>query len=116
MGSIYFDSLGVQYCASLDPSSEDTWISTSVDFISTCHQSIIVDVEYVNHVSHDDDWFHHTLIQTHELEPHPPCGHYISPQCLGKGASTFGSSREAILPKPHASSSVKSCTIILPHS
>lgn len=55
MGSIYLDSLGVSYiCASFEPSSEDTLVSTLVDSTLTSHPSNPYDDVHVNHVSHDD--------------------------------------------------------------
>ena len=49
MGLIYSDSLVVSECASLEPSSEDTLVSTSVDSTSTSPLSPIEYVAYVNH-------------------------------------------------------------------
>jgi len=69
----------------------------------------------MNHVPHDDDWFNHPLISTHEFKSHRPCGHYIATQWV-RGASTFESPEEAILPKPPTiSGSVNSSTSTLPH-
>ena len=78
--------------------------------------SPIVDDVDVNHITHVYDWFHHSLHQTHEFEPHPYCGDYISAQFLTRGASTFKSPGEVILPKPYVTySCVDPSTIILPH-
>lgn len=52
-----------------------------------------------NEFIHDEvGCFNHPLLQTHEFKPHPPCGHYISTQCISKGASTFDSIGEEIPP------------------
>jgi len=39
MGSTYSDSQGASKCVFLEPSSEDTSVSTLVDLVPTCHQS-----------------------------------------------------------------------------
>lgn len=67
MGSTSSDSLGASKHVSLDPPSEDTLVSKSMDFSSTFHPSSLIDDVYVNHVSHDDDWFNNPLLQTHEF-------------------------------------------------
>lgn len=116
MGSIYSNLLGFSYYSSLQPLFEDTSVSTLVDSTSTSHFSPLLDDVYVNLVSHNDDWFHHPLLPTHEIKPHPPYGHYIVIQCLGKGVSNFESLGEAILPNPHSAfGSVVSSVIFLPH-
>ena len=79
----------------------------------THDQYVVESTEFI-HV--EVDWFNNPLLWTPEFKPHPPCGHYIDTQCLGKGASTFESQGEAIIPNPrNASSSVDYFTIILPH-
>lgn len=54
MGSIYSNSLGVSYCASFEPSSKHTLVSTSVDATSTSHLYHPSGNVYVNLVSHED--------------------------------------------------------------
>ena len=54
--------------------------------------------------------------RTQAFTPHPPCGHYIETQCLGKGAPTFERPREEILHNsPSVSGHADFSTIILPH-
>lgn len=102
---------------SLDTSSKDSLLSTSVYFASSYHLSPPHEDAYVSHASHDDDWFHLLLLQTQELKTHPPCDHYTSKQCLDKGASTFEVLEEEILPNPpSAFGSVDSSAPFLPHT
>ena len=62
------------------------------------------------------DWSKNPLLRIHEDERHPPCGHYIATQCLGKGKTTFESPGEAIFPNPpSAFGSVDSSSIFLTH-
>lgn len=54
MGSIYWDSLEISYCDSVESSSMKTSVLTSLDVTSTIHLFLSVDNANVNPVSHED--------------------------------------------------------------
>ena len=53
MGSIYWDSLDVSYCDSVEPYLMKTSVSTSVDVTSTSHRPNYFNDAHVNLVSHE---------------------------------------------------------------
>lgn len=53
MGSVYWDSFDISYCDSIEPSSMNTSVSTSINVTFISHMSHIIDDVYVNLVSHE---------------------------------------------------------------
>ena len=89
--------------------------TTSGGLSSTSHPIFYHDDDIMEEIP-TPDFIYSPLHRTHALTPHPPCGHYIKTQCLGKGAHTFERPQDAILHhSPSVSGRVDSRPSILPH-